>query len=183
MPFGRCGGTREARNTVTESLVVLIGWVRTRFGQGGGQLDRRQARGGLKPWARESKARTGRFLWEKLMSEYVFFSSSYGGRQGAVNGQDSWGFFKDAQGFGRLDAGSRAGFTSSRLPLHHGPRCFNFPYFCTMCGLKKLGRVYQNWLERSLSVFLLRTLAVSRRQQSKSIEVALHGVRRFDEPF
>ena len=35
---------------------------------------------------------------------------------GAANGQDSWGFFKDAQGFGRLDAGSHAGFTSSRPP-------------------------------------------------------------------
>ena len=34
----------------------------------------------------------------------------------AANGQDSWGFSKDAQRFGRLDAGSRAGFTSSRPP-------------------------------------------------------------------
>ena len=32
---------------------------------------------------------------------------------------------------------------------HHGPRYFNFPYFCTMCGLEKLGLlVDQNWLER-----------------------------------
>ena len=38
------------------------------------------------------------------------------GPQGAAIGQDSWGFFKDAQDFGRLDAGSRAGFTSSRPP-------------------------------------------------------------------
>ena len=50
------GGTREAGSTVAESLVVLIGWVRTRFGEGGGQLDRRGARGGLNPCARESKA-------------------------------------------------------------------------------------------------------------------------------
>ena len=83
------------------------------------------------------------------------------GPQGAANGQDSWCFFKDAQGFGRQDAGSRAGFTRSRPPppwtsvfqfplflwmlarapaspaqglRHHGPRYFNFPYFCTMCG-------------------------------------------------
>ena len=28
---------------------------------------------------------------------------------------------------------------------HHGPRDFNFPYFWTMCGLEKLGIVYQNW--------------------------------------
>ena len=24
---------------------------------------------------------------------------------------------------------------------HHGPRYFNFPYFCTMCSLEKLGIV------------------------------------------
>ena len=57
---------------------------------------------------------------------------------------------------------------------HHGPRYFNFPYFCTMCGLEKLGIVDQNWLERIyLSDLLLRTLVVGRRQQSESIEAAL----------
>ena len=55
---------------------------------------------------------------------------------------------------------------------HHGPRYFNFPCFCTMCGLGKLGIVDQNWLER-LSDLLLRTLVVGRRQQSESIEAAL----------
>ena len=58
---------------------------------------------------------------------------------------------------------------------HHGPRYFNFPCFCTMCGLEKLGLVDQNWLESNsnLSALLLRTLVVGRRQQSESIEVAL----------
>ena len=56
---------------------------------------------------------------------------------------------------------------------HHGPRYFNFLYFFTMCGLEKLGRMDQNWLERNLSALLLRTLVVGRRQQSESIEVAL----------
>ena len=55
------------------------------------------------------------FLREKLMSDRGL-SSSYEGQQRAANQQDSWGFFKDAQGSGRLDAGSRAGFTSSRPP-------------------------------------------------------------------
>ena len=55
---------------------------------------------------------------------------------------------------------------------HHGPRYFNFSYFCTMSGLEKLG-LDQNWLERNFSVFLLRTLVVGRRQHSESIEVAL----------
>ena len=66
---------------------------------------------------------------------------------------------------------------------HHGPRYFNFPYFCTMCGLEKLGLVDQNWLGRNLSDLSLRTPVVGRRQQSESIEVARHGAKRFDEPF
>ena len=81
-------------------------------------------------------------------------------------------FCKDAQGFRRLDAGSRAGFTSSRPPPPW-TSVFQFPYFCTMCGLEKSGFVDQNWLERNLSGLLLRTLVMSRRQQSESIEVAL----------
>ena len=55
---------------------------------------------------------------------------------------------------------------------HHGRRYFYFPYFCTMCGLEKLGIVDQNWLER-LPDLLLRPLVVGRRQQSESIEAAL----------
>ena len=57
---------------------------------------------------------------------------------------------------------------------HHGPRYFIFSYFCTMCGLEKLGLVDQNWLEGKFSVFLLRTLVVGRRQHFESIEVALN---------
>ena len=40
-------------------------------------------------------------------------------------------------------------------------------------------------LERDSPTLTLRTLAVGRRQQSESIEVALdiYGVRRLDEPF
>ena len=56
---------------------------------------------------------------------------------------------------------------------HHGPRYFIFPYICTMSGLEKLGLVDQNWLKRSFSALLLRTLIVGRRQQSESIEAAL----------
>ena len=40
-------------------------------------------------------------------------------------------------------------------------------------ALEKLGLVNQNCLERNLSPLLLRTLAVGRRQQPDSIEVAL----------
>ena len=55
---------------------------------------------------------------------------------------------------------------------HHGPRYFNFPYFCTMCGLEKLGIV--DLVGTYLSNLLLRTLVVGRRQQSESIEAALY---------
>ena len=44
------------------------------------------------------------------MSDHGLFPS-YEGQQGTANGQDSWDVFQAcAQGFGRLDAGSRAGF-------------------------------------------------------------------------
>ena len=56
---------------------------------------------------------------------------------------------------------------------HHGPRYFNCPHFCTMCGLEKLLLVDQNCLERNLSALLLRTLVVGRRRQSESIEATL----------
>ena len=48
------------------------------------------------------------------------------------------------------------GWMLARAPAslhHHGPRYFNFPYLCTMCGLEKLGLVDRNWLERIFSVF------------------------------
>ena len=58
---------------------------------------------------------------------------------------------------------------------HHGPRYFNFSYFCSMCGLEKLGLVDQNKTGWSVifPFFLLRALVVRRRQHSESIEVAL----------
>ena len=134
------GGTREGGGTFAESLVgrssALIGSVRNGFGEGGGQLDRRRARGVLNSCARESKVRIERLLRENAISDYGLFSS-YKGKQGAVNGQDG-AFFRDALGFGRLDAGSRAGFTSSRPPPPW-TSVFQFSYFCMTCGLEKFG--------------------------------------------
>ena len=49
------------------------------------------------------------------MSDHGCFPS-YEDQQGAANGQDSWGFFRDVQGFGQLGAGSGADFTSSTPP-------------------------------------------------------------------
>ena len=81
--------------------------------------------------------------------------------------------------FSRMHRAFLDGWILARAPAspaqglhHHGPRYFNFLYFCTMCGLEKLGIVDQNRLKR-LSDLLLRTLVVGRRQQSESIEAAL----------
>ena len=67
------GGTREARSTFAESLVALYLVVRTNFGEGGGQFDRRGGRGVLNSCARESKARTGRFLRPARSGEREIF--------------------------------------------------------------------------------------------------------------
>ena len=68
---------------------------------------------------------------------------------------------------------ARAPASPAQSLHHHGPLYFNFPYFCTMCGLEKLGIIVdKTWLER-LPGLLLRTLVVGRPQQYESIEAAL----------
>ena len=47
---------------------------------------------------------------------------------------------------------ARAPASPTQGSHHHGPRFFNFSYFCTMCGLEKLRLVDQNWLERDFLV-------------------------------
>ena len=142
------GATREAGSTVTESLVVL-------YRVGTHQIRRRRR-------AARSSTSQGRAeplcAWITSLNREVFegkADADHGsffflrGPQGAANGQYSSGFFRDAQGFGRSDAGSRAGFTSSRPPP---PWTSVFQVFIClyMCGLEKLGIVDQNWLERSV---------------------------------
>ena len=62
------------------------------------------------------------------MSDYGLFSS-YESQQGAANGQDSWGVFQGyTQVFGRLDAGSCSGFTSSR-PAPPWTSVLHFSFF------------------------------------------------------
>ena len=97
-----------------------------------------RARGGLNPCARESKARTGRFLREKLISDHGHFSS--------YEGHMEWRTGKTREAFSRMHHRALDGWMLARSPAspaqsfhHHGPRYFNFPYFCTMCGLEKLG--------------------------------------------
>ena len=76
------------------------------------------------------------------MSDHGLFFS-YESQQGAVNRQDSLGV---SQGYiyGALDDWVLACAPTSPAQSfrHHGPRYFNFPYFClTTCGLEKLGLV------------------------------------------
>ncbi|CAM9850098.1 unnamed protein product [Ascophyllum nodosum] len=70
--------------------------------------------------------------------------SSYEGQQGAANGQDSWGFCMDGQR--ALDDWmlARAPTPPAQGFHHHGSRYFNFPYFCMMRDLEKLGLADQN---------------------------------------
>ena len=81
----------------------------------------------------QRKAKIGRFLGGKLISDHGLFSF-YEGQQEATNGQDSWSVFRI---LGTLD-----GLILARAPaspaqgLHrHGPR-YNFPCF-SMTWLEK----------------------------------------------
>ena len=76
------------------------------------------------------------------MSDYGLFSSYEGHKDGKRH--DSWGFFKDAQGFGRLDAGLRAGFASSRPPPPW-TSLFQFSLFLYDVYIVKLGLVDQKY--------------------------------------
>ena len=177
MPFGRVVARERQERTVAESLVVLyrVGTHQIRRRRRAGRSSTTQGR--AEPLCARIKGVNREVSGGKAhVGPWSFFFLQ--GPQGAANGQDSWSFFKNAQGFGRMDTGSRASITSSRPPppwtsVFHGPRYFNFPYFYTMCGLEKPGLVDQNWLERNWSALLLRTLVVGRRQQSESIEAAL----------
>ena len=105
------------------------------------------------------------------MSDHGLFSF-YEGHKERRTGENHGGF----SGMYRAWDGwmlARAPASPAQGLYYHGPRYFNFPYLCTMCGLEEVGLVDQNWLERYLSTLLLRTLAVGRRQQPESIEVAL----------
>ena len=51
----------------------------------------------MNPCARESKAGTGRFLKEKLISDHNMFCF-YESQQGAANEQESWGVFRGCTG-------------------------------------------------------------------------------------
>ena len=92
-----------------------LGWVPNIFGEVEEQLDCQRAGGVLNPCARESNAQTRRCLRENMISDLGLFSC-YESQPRATNGQDWWGVSRDAQGFGRGNAVSRASLAKSRLP-------------------------------------------------------------------
>ena len=120
VPFGvgGCGGTREAGSTVVAESLVALYRVCTH------QIRRRRraarsstSHGSAEPLcARIKGADREASYWGKSWCLTTIFFSSYEDQQGTANGQGSWGFFRNAQCFEWLDAGSRAGFTRSRLP-------------------------------------------------------------------
>ena len=69
--------------------------------------------------------------------------SSYEGHKERLTGKIRGAFKKMHRA---LDAWmlARAPVSPAQGLHHHGPRYFSFSYFCTMCGLEKLGRVDQN---------------------------------------
>ena len=136
------GGTREAGSTVAESLVVL-------YQVGTHQIRRRRraarsltSQGRAEPLC----ARIGSANREVSEGKAGVWPRSFfflRGPHGAANGQDSWGLLKDAQGVGQLEAGSRAGFTSSRPPPSW-TSVFQFSLFWYDVWPEKLGIVDQN---------------------------------------
>ena len=133
------GGTREARSTVAESLVVPY-----RVGTHQIRRRRRAARSSTSQGRAESlcariKGANLEVLREKLMSDHGNFSSYEGHKElrtGKIRGA-----------FSRMHR-ALDGWMLARAPAspaqglhHHGSWYFHFPYFCTMCGLEKLGPV------------------------------------------
>ena len=77
------GGTREVESTVAESLVTLyrVGTHQIRRRRRAARSSTSQGRA-ENPCARESKARTGRFLREKLISDHGIFLPTRATRSG-----------------------------------------------------------------------------------------------------
>ena len=73
-----------------------VGQVSNIFSEDEGQLERRRAEGVLNYCARESKARTRRFLSGKLISDHgLLFLPIRGPTKSDKCGQESWGIFQE----------------------------------------------------------------------------------------
>ena len=123
------GGTREEGSLVAESLVALYRVGTHQIWRGKRKARSSKSQGSVETLCARIKGtnREEVFLREKLISGHGLFFP-YEVLQGAANWQDSWGFIRDAHGFGWLDAGSRAGFASSGSPRPWTP-IFHFSLF------------------------------------------------------
>ena len=140
------GGTREAGSTVAENLVVLyqVGTHQIRRRRRAARTLTSQGRAG--PLCARIEGANREVSEGKLISDkgcFCFYEGRMERRTGKINGA-----------FSRMHR-ALDGWMLARAPAspaqglyHHGPRYFNFPYFCTMCGLEKLAIVDQNWSER-----------------------------------
>ena len=142
VPFGRCGGTREAGNTVAESLIAIYRVGTHHIGR-----KRRAARSSTSqesagPLCVRIKGANREDSEGKLMSDHGCFSSHESHKERRT------GEIREA--FSRMHR-ALDGWMLGRAPAspaqglhHHGPPYLNFAYFCTMCGLEKLGVLDQN---------------------------------------
>ena len=118
------GGTREAGGMSLSGGHAPV--------SDGGQLDHRRAKGVLNHCAEESKARTGRFLRGKLISDHGLFSS-YEGQQGVC---ERARFLERFSWMHRaLDGWMLELEASTAMDLD-----ITVFFLCVTCGLEKLGR-------------------------------------------
>ena len=96
------------------------------------------------------------------------------GQQGAANGECFRVVTKGCPGFWTAGCwlARQLHRPDSSTDMDLGTK-YSFPYFYSTCRLENLGPVDQNGSEHDFSALLLRALAMSRRHQSESIEVAL----------
>ena len=120
------GGTQEAGSTVAESLVVLYRIVTHQIRRRWRAARSLTSRGRPEPLCARIIGAKREISEGQLMSGHCNFTS-YEGHKERRTGKIR-GAFKNAQGFGRLDAGSRAGFTGSRPPPPW-PSVFQFSLF------------------------------------------------------
>ena len=129
VPFGRCGDTREARSTVAESLVAL-------YRVGTHQI-RRRWRGARSSTSQGSaELLCARNNAANLMSDHDIFSSYWGHKErrtGKIRGAFS-GMHMTLDGWML----ARAPASPAQGLHHHGPRYFNFTYFCACVALRNL---------------------------------------------
>ena len=136
------GATREAGSTVAESLVALYRVCTHLIRQGRKAARSPTSQGNAEPLCTRIKGAN----WEGSEGKddlitvcFLPTRADKERRTGKIRGAFS--------GMHRALGGwmlARAPVSSAQGLRHHGPRYFNFSYFCIMCGFEKLGLIDQN---------------------------------------